>query len=57
MFHVIVKGEFDVFITVEDERKYSSARYCKGDMLNGSWCDSVVINHDATIERDYSEKK
>ena len=32
-FHLIVKGEFDIFITAEDGRKYSQARYCKGDML------------------------
>jgi len=32
-FHLIVKGEIDVFITAEDGRKYSQARYGKGDML------------------------
>lgn len=32
-FYLIVKGEFDVFITAEDGRKYSQARYYKGDML------------------------
>ncbi len=32
-FHLIVKGEFDVFTTAEDGRKYSQARYRKGDML------------------------
>ncbi|MCS3430989.1 CRP-like cAMP-binding protein [Klebsiella sp. BIGb0407] len=32
-FYLIVKGEFDVFIAAEDGRKYSQARYRKGDML------------------------
>jgi len=32
-FYLIVKGEFNVFITAEDGRKYSQARYNKGDML------------------------
>jgi len=32
-FHLIVKGEVDVFTTVDDGRKYSQARYRKGDML------------------------
>jgi CRP-like cAMP-binding protein len=32
-FHLIVKGEIDVFTTADDGRKYSQARYKKGDML------------------------
>lgn len=32
-FHLIVHGEVDVFTTADDGRKYSQARYNKGDML------------------------
>ncbi|WP_395490164.1 Crp/Fnr family transcriptional regulator [Cedecea davisae] len=32
-FHLIIKGEIDVFTTADDGRKYSQARYKKGDML------------------------
>jgi len=32
-FHLIVQGEVDVFTTADDGRKYSQARYNKGDML------------------------
>lgn len=32
-FHLIIKGDIDVFTTADDGRKYSQARYKKGDIL------------------------
>lgn len=32
-FHMIANGEFDIFNVTSDGRKYSQARYKKGDML------------------------
>lgn len=32
-FHLIIKGEVNVFTTADDGRKYTMARYKKGDML------------------------